>query len=108
VEHVKQANPDIFFTTVAYPIKNTPYFDAVADRVSLDREWGEVTDRDYVITGRRPRSYYKEADRWLRHSVEAHRLADTDPDRAKQEMALANRAKEALLALGRAKQPFEQ
>jgi radical SAM superfamily enzyme YgiQ (UPF0313 family) len=100
VEHVKQANPDIFFTTVAYPIKNTPYFDAIADRVSLDREWDDVTDRDYVITGRNPPSYYKEADRWLRHAVEAHRLAKTDLERAKEQMALAKRARKALLAFG--------
>jgi radical SAM superfamily enzyme YgiQ (UPF0313 family) len=100
VEHVKKTNPDIFFTTVAYPIKNTAYFDAIADRVSLDREWEEVTDRDYLIAGRRPRDYYKEADRWLRHAVEAHRLADGDPKRAEEELALATRAKNALLALG--------
>jgi hypothetical protein len=36
----------------------------------------------------------------LRHSVEAHRLANTDPERAKEEMAQATRAKEALLAFG--------
>lgn len=98
VEHVKQANPDIFFTTVAYPIKNTNYFDVVSDRLSLDRAWDEVTDRDYVIAGRQPRSYYREADRWLRHAVEAHRLAGSDPERAKEELALATRAKNALVA----------
>src|SRR5262249_11681621 len=27
VEHVKESDPDIFFTTVSYPIKGTPYFD---------------------------------------------------------------------------------
>ena len=26
IEHVKKANPDIFFTTVAYPIKGTGYY----------------------------------------------------------------------------------
>ena len=30
VEHVKKCNPDIFFTTVAYPIKDTEYYDRVA------------------------------------------------------------------------------
>jgi anaerobic magnesium-protoporphyrin IX monomethyl ester cyclase len=29
VEHVKLTNPDVFFTTVSYPIKGTPYFDKV-------------------------------------------------------------------------------
>ena len=31
IEHVKKANPDVFFTTVAYPIMNTTYYGAVAD-----------------------------------------------------------------------------
>jgi len=32
VEHVKACLPDVFLTTVSYPIKGTPYFDKVADR----------------------------------------------------------------------------
>jgi len=35
VEHVKQSDPDVFFTTVSYPIKGTPYFDTVKDKVRL-------------------------------------------------------------------------
>ena len=33
IDHVKQCRPDIFFTTVSYPIKGTPYFNKVADRL---------------------------------------------------------------------------
>ncbi len=33
IRHVKKTDPDIFFTTVAYPIKGTPYFSQVAARV---------------------------------------------------------------------------
>jgi len=51
VEHVKAANPDMFFTTVAYPIKNTAFFERVADRVELPQPWAEATDRDYRIAG---------------------------------------------------------
>ena len=29
IEHVKKCNPDIFFTTVAYPIMNTAYYQTV-------------------------------------------------------------------------------
>ncbi len=50
VEHVKRTNPDVFFTTVAYPIKGTPYFDAVEDRVSLSTAW---SDRDRSRLSRR-------------------------------------------------------
>ena len=40
VEHVKETNPDVFFTTVSYPIRNTGYFEKVKDRVVLDKELG--------------------------------------------------------------------
>ena len=94
VEHVKESNPDIFFTTVAYPIKGTPYFDSVRDRVRLPVEWAEASDRDYVIGGRRGRDYYRLADIWLRSEVEASRLAYTDPRRATELRAAAQRARE--------------
>ncbi|HEX5689727.1 MAG TPA: radical SAM protein, partial [Roseiflexaceae bacterium] len=46
IEHVKRANPDIFFTTVAYPIKNTPYYQRVAGQLALEKDWASATDRD--------------------------------------------------------------
>jgi radical SAM superfamily enzyme YgiQ (UPF0313 family) len=94
VEHVKESNPDIFFTTVAYPIKGTAYFDSVRERVRLPLEWAEASDRDYVIAGRRGRDYYRLADVWLRNEVEASRLASTDPRRAIELREAAQRARE--------------
>ena len=52
VEHVKKANPDVFFTTVAYPIKNTGYFEDAADRVIATRACRvgrlvEILESDY-------------------------------------------------------------
>ena len=99
VEHVKLANPDVFFTTVAYPIKNTAYFDAVADRVALDGDWESSGDRDYRIRGRHSRRYYRNADRWLRSGVEAHRLRDSDPARSAELVREATAARQAMLAL---------
>ena len=40
VEHVKASNPDVFFTTVSYPIKGTGYFDKVRERVQLPHRLG--------------------------------------------------------------------
>lgn len=98
IEHVKKANPDIFFTTVSYPIKNTPYFHAVADRVHLPKSWEEASDRDYVIAGRHSRAYYKHADRWLRSDVAAFRLEANDPAEAARKRTEAAEARAALLA----------
>ena len=99
VDHVKRSNPDIFFTTVAYPIKGTPYFNTVQRKVELPIPWAQATDRDYRITDRRDRSYYKLADVWLRNEVEASRLEGTDPSRAADLYETARRAKEALRQL---------
>ncbi len=98
VDHVRQCDPDVFFTTLAYPIKNTAYFDAVADRVHLDTDWAEATDRDYVIQGRRPAAWYKLADLWLRGEVAAARLERSDAQAANRHRQEAQAAREAMLA----------
>jgi radical SAM superfamily enzyme YgiQ (UPF0313 family) len=74
VEHVKKTDPDIFFTTVAYPIKGTPYFAEVADRVDSLKLWSESSDRDFRIRNRKSRQFYKFADKLLRGAVELNRL----------------------------------
>jgi radical SAM superfamily enzyme YgiQ (UPF0313 family) len=66
IDHVKQCRPDIFFTTVSYPIKGTPYFDKVADRLVTLGKWHERTDRDIQIRGRHSWNFYKRADELLR------------------------------------------
>ena len=96
VEHVKQSNPDIFFTTVAYPIKGTPYFDTVKDKVRLPIAWANATDRDYSIEGRHGKEYYRLADVWLRNEVEASRVADTDPARAAGLIETARQARDEM------------
>jgi radical SAM superfamily enzyme YgiQ (UPF0313 family) len=98
VEHVKKANPDIFFTTVAYPIKNTAYYREVADRVVLDQDWAGATDRDHKLRGQRPRAYYTQADQWLRNAVAASQMAASDPPAAAEKLRLAQQARDAVLA----------
>jgi anaerobic magnesium-protoporphyrin IX monomethyl ester cyclase len=96
VEHVKISNPDIFFTTVSYPIKGTPYFNTVKDKVELPIPWAKATDRDFFIGGRHGRDYYRLADIWLRNEVEASRVAGTDPGRAAGLMETARQARDEM------------
>ena len=96
VEHVKQSNPDVFFTTVSYPIKGTGYFDKVRERVELPIAWADASDRDFVIAGRRGKEYYKLADAWLRNEVEAFRLEAADPARAAELLGTAYLARDSL------------
>ena len=74
VEHVKRSNPDVFFTTVSYPIKGTPYFEDVSPRLVSLKSWAEGSDRDYRIRGRHSRRFYQYADQLLRSEVELDRL----------------------------------
>lgn len=79
VQHVKRTNPDIFFTTVAYPIKGTPYFAEVAGRVEALKPWSVSSDREVRVRGRHSRRFYSFADRLLRSEVELERV-QTKPD----------------------------
>ena len=77
LRHVKASNPDIFLTTVAYPIRGTAYFEAVKDRVVSPKAWEEGSDRDFQIRGRYSRRYYQNVDRLLRAEVELDRLLNS-------------------------------
>jgi len=51
VEHLKISNPDLFLTTVAYPIKGTAYYAEVASRVLTDKSWSHRSDGDLTVAG---------------------------------------------------------
>lgn len=74
VEHVKRADPDVFFTTVSYPIKGTPYYGEVSSRLVSLKAWSAGSDRDFRIRGRHSRRFYQFADQLLRSEVELSRL----------------------------------
>ena len=46
VEHVKVCHPDVFLTTTAYPIKGTPYYEEVQNKLVRLGEWRASTDRN--------------------------------------------------------------
>jgi anaerobic magnesium-protoporphyrin IX monomethyl ester cyclase len=87
IEHVKRSDPDIFFTTIAYPIKGTPYYQRVADSLVQLKPWGETSDREITLRGRRPARFYEFADRLLRDEVQLARLQrGVAQDSAEQEL----------------------
>lgn len=98
VEQVKKWNPDVFLTTVSYPIKNTPYFAKVSDKAVLTKDWSAATDRDYLIAGRHSRGYYKHADNLLRSEVAMSRLENHDPAEAAARRSEALEARQGLRA----------
>jgi anaerobic magnesium-protoporphyrin IX monomethyl ester cyclase len=87
IQHVKRSDPDIFFTTIAYPIKGTPYYKSVADSLVQLKPWGETSDREITMRGRRPARFYELADCLLRDEVQLARLERRGfPDAAEIEL----------------------
>jgi anaerobic magnesium-protoporphyrin IX monomethyl ester cyclase len=75
VAHVKHCRPDVFFTTVSYPIKGTPYFDKVAPRLVSLSPWAASTDREIRVRGRHSGKFYQHADELLKSEMAAERDA---------------------------------
>ncbi|HSR53335.1 MAG TPA: radical SAM protein [Acidobacteriota bacterium] len=96
VEHVKKCAPDIYLTTVSYPIKNTAYFKEVEAEIEAPQNWARATDRDYSVRSQKSSDYYAQADKLLRGEVEALRLKDSDPGRAASLLEEAHQARRIL------------
>ena len=77
IRHVSTSKPDIFFTTVSYPIKGTPYYKKIADRLVQLQPWATSSDRDLRIKGRHSQQFYRYADKLLKEEVQLARLAGT-------------------------------
>jgi radical SAM superfamily enzyme YgiQ (UPF0313 family) len=73
IDHLNRSSPDIFLTTVAYPIRGTDYYSEVEGRIVAGGPWAERTDRDLRISGRHSRRYYRHATRWMVNEVASHR-----------------------------------
>jgi radical SAM superfamily enzyme YgiQ (UPF0313 family) len=100
VRHVRQTRPDTFFTTVAYPIGGTPYFEDVAERVTTTTPWAHGSDRELRIRGRHSRRFYGNADQLLKAEVELEELSQAgDPVSQTRYIELQLRVKNAREAL---------
>jgi radical SAM superfamily enzyme YgiQ (UPF0313 family) len=77
IDHVSKSQPDIFFTTVSYPIKGTPYYQQIQSKLVQLKPWGQSSDREIMIRGRHSRAYYAYADKLLRDEVQRARLTSS-------------------------------
>lgn len=95
VDFVSDVQPDIFFTTLAYPIMNTGYYEKVQDRVLIPAPWAQTSDREHGVAGRPGREHFQAADDWLKSSVKAARFQETEPETAKQHQEAAWAARQS-------------
>ena len=84
IAHVKRSDPDVFFTTVAYPIKGTPYYEKNANALVQLRPWHQSSDRELLLRGRRSTEFYGFADRLLQNEVQLARLERAGSDEEAQ------------------------
>jgi anaerobic magnesium-protoporphyrin IX monomethyl ester cyclase len=95
IQHVRTSRPDIFFTTVSYPIKGTPYYKAVADRLVQLQPWASSSDRELKIKGRHSRRFYSFADQLLKDEVQLARLAGTAAENSGRAASLRQSIRDA-------------
>jgi anaerobic magnesium-protoporphyrin IX monomethyl ester cyclase len=74
IEHVKRTDPDVFFTTVSYPIKGTPYYEQISKSLVQLKPWSTSSDREIAVLGRRSPQFYEFADRLLKNEVKLAHL----------------------------------
>lgn len=76
IDHVKKADPDVFLTTVAYPIKGTSFFEEERTQGTLvaGSPWCQTNDREHKIKGRHSRRYFGFVNRRLGGEVQLRRL----------------------------------
>jgi radical SAM superfamily enzyme YgiQ (UPF0313 family) len=100
IRHVSVSKPDVFFTTVSYPIKGTPYYKKISDRLVQLGPWSSTSDRELRIKGRHTRQFYSHVDKLLRDEVAKARLLD-EPLREESEalMTLDHSIREAREAM---------
>jgi anaerobic magnesium-protoporphyrin IX monomethyl ester cyclase len=98
VRQVARINPDIFLTTVAYPIKGTEFYRNNEQAIKIAVKWHEGSDRDLILNHRRSARYYRFANKYLNAHVAATRLQHTDPDKAKMKAKHAKWARNLLAA----------
>ncbi|MGH2593992.1 MAG: B12-binding domain-containing radical SAM protein [Anaerolineae bacterium] len=90
VDHLKKSAPDVFLTTVAYPIKGTAYYQKVEDRVLARADWDQRTDRQLTVKGRHSTRFYSFATRWMVNAVALHRARTNGMNVARLAKAAAN------------------
>lgn len=63
IKHVSVSKPDIFFTTVSCPIKGTPYYEKISDKLVQLAPWSVTSDRELKIKGRHKKQFYSHVDK---------------------------------------------
>lgn len=67
--HLRDAKPDEYTVTIAYPITGTPLHNEIKNKIITDLNWAESTDRDIDFKRSHSKKFYEYAVRWVYNSV---------------------------------------
>ena len=71
---LKEAKPDVFGTSVAFPMKGTEFYKRVEDRVIPNENWSSRNQNKLLFKTKYPRLYYWFAVRWLVKEVNVAKM----------------------------------
>jgi radical SAM superfamily enzyme YgiQ (UPF0313 family) len=74
IEHLKITDPDDFLTTVAYPIKGTPFYEEIENRIVEPAPWEQRIDRALSLTGRHSNRFYRFVQRRVVNEFKYHKM----------------------------------
>ena len=73
INYLKEANPDLFTITVAYPIKGTGLYEQIKSKITDQQNWATSTDRQIEFERTYPRPFYDIAVRRIVNEVNYHK-----------------------------------
>jgi anaerobic magnesium-protoporphyrin IX monomethyl ester cyclase len=74
IDLLKQTRPDVFGTSVAFPMKGTAFYERVQDRIIANENWSSRNQNKLLFKARYSRLYYWFAVRWLVKEVNVAKM----------------------------------
>src|SRR5262249_22628531 len=74
IDFLKETQPDVVGTSVAFPIKGTEFYERVEDRIIPNDNWSSRNQNKLLFKGKFPRLYYWFAARWLVKEVNVDKM----------------------------------
>src|SRR5215470_11759436 len=65
IDFLKETQPDVVGTSIAFPIKGTEFYERVENRIIPNDNWSSRNQNKLLFKGKYPRLYYWFAVRWL-------------------------------------------
>ena len=74
IQYLKDANPDVFTITVAYPIKGTSLYTEIEKDITIQPPWNNSTDREIDFERTYSRKFYDYAVSKVVNDVNLYKL----------------------------------